>query len=136
MYMIRYRAPYVRTSRSASLSAASSSIYLFFFQAEDGIRATSVTGVQTCALPICSEALVRDCLARIDAREATVRAWAFLDPELALRQARERDRTPARGALHGVPIGVRSEERRVGKSGDGGRGSGIAEKTQGGVRDD
>ena len=23
------------------------------FQAEDGIRATSVTGVQTCALPIC-----------------------------------------------------------------------------------
>src|SRR5437879_8529520 len=27
--------------------------YLFFFQAEDGIRDTSVTGVQTCALPIC-----------------------------------------------------------------------------------
>src|SRR5437763_16258813 len=26
----------------------------FFFQAEDGIRDTSVTGVQTCALPICS----------------------------------------------------------------------------------
>src|SRR5437763_9371649 len=25
---------------------------LFFFQAEDGIRCTSVTGVQTCALPI------------------------------------------------------------------------------------
>src|SRR5437762_9964632 len=25
----------------------------FFFQAEDGIRDTSVTGVQTCALPIC-----------------------------------------------------------------------------------
>ena len=24
----------------------------FFFQAEDGIRDTSVTGVQTCALPI------------------------------------------------------------------------------------
>src|SRR5437762_4545019 len=30
--------------------------YFFFFQAEDGIRDTSVTGVQTCALPI-SEAL-------------------------------------------------------------------------------
>ena len=27
-------------------------IYIFFFQAEDGIRDTSVTGVQTCALPI------------------------------------------------------------------------------------
>ena len=26
--------------------------YFFFFQAEDGIRDTSVTGVQTCALPI------------------------------------------------------------------------------------
>src|SRR5437879_8493806 len=26
---------------------------VFFFQAEDGIRLTSVTGVQTCALPIC-----------------------------------------------------------------------------------
>src|SRR2546430_10953695 len=26
----------------------------FFFQAEDGIRDLTVTGVQTCALPICS----------------------------------------------------------------------------------
>src|SRR5260370_10327416 len=28
--------------------------YVFFFQAEDGIRDSSVTGVQTCALPISS----------------------------------------------------------------------------------
>src|SRR5690606_40695702 len=28
---------------------------LFFFQAEDGIRDFHVTGVQTCALPICLE---------------------------------------------------------------------------------
>src|SRR5437763_16877772 len=28
--------------------------FIFFFQAEDGIRDTSVTGVQTCALPISS----------------------------------------------------------------------------------
>src|SRR5699024_12003702 len=27
--------------------------YAFFFQAEDGIRDRNVTGVQTCALPIC-----------------------------------------------------------------------------------
>src|SRR2546429_993199 len=27
-------------------------LYLFFFQAEDGIRDVAVTGVQTCALPI------------------------------------------------------------------------------------
>src|SRR5437764_4720115 len=31
----------------------------FFFQAEDGIRDTSVTGVQTCALPIFPVARVR-----------------------------------------------------------------------------
>src|SRR5260370_21638184 len=30
---------------------------LFFFQAEDGIRDSSVTGVQTCALPISSRNL-------------------------------------------------------------------------------
>src|SRR5699024_12226728 len=29
----------------------------FFFQAEDGIRDRNVTGVQTCALPICSATL-------------------------------------------------------------------------------
>src|SRR2546427_4187615 len=28
-------------------------IVIFFFQAEDGIRDLTVTGVQTCALPIC-----------------------------------------------------------------------------------
>src|SRR6266446_7433501 len=28
-------------------------MYAFFFQAEDGIRDYKVTGVQTCALPIC-----------------------------------------------------------------------------------
>src|SRR5687768_18018873 len=27
--------------------------FIFFFQAEDGIRDVAVTGVQTCALPIC-----------------------------------------------------------------------------------
>src|SRR2546429_9961753 len=27
-------------------------VYIFFFQAEDGIRDVAVTGVQTCALPI------------------------------------------------------------------------------------
>src|SRR5437868_7908836 len=28
-------------------------LVIFFFQAEDGIRGRNVTGVQTCALPIC-----------------------------------------------------------------------------------
>ena len=35
----------------------------FFFQAEDGIRDTSVTGVQTCALPICFLRLILDGMA-------------------------------------------------------------------------
>src|SRR5436189_1647050 len=35
-------------------------IYVFFFQAEDGIRDTSVTGVQTCALPITIPARISD----------------------------------------------------------------------------
>src|SRR5256886_7400918 len=30
-------------------------VFVFFFQAEDGIRDLTVTGVQTCALPICNE---------------------------------------------------------------------------------
>ena len=33
----------------------------FFFQAEDGIRDWSVTGVQTCALPIWRSACERTC---------------------------------------------------------------------------
>jgi amidase len=53
------------------------------------------------------EAIVRDCLARIDAREGDIHAWASIDPELALRQARELDRAKVRGPLHGVPIGIK-----------------------------
>src|SRR2546430_9017512 len=34
-------------------------LVLFFFQAEDGIRDLTVTGVQTCALPICNLRLPR-----------------------------------------------------------------------------
>src|SRR3989475_3838795 len=34
----------------------------FFFQAEDGIRDLTVTGVQTCALPIWAAARTRRCL--------------------------------------------------------------------------
>src|SRR5699024_10281719 len=30
-------------------------LFFFFFQAEDGIRDRNVTGVQTCALPICTD---------------------------------------------------------------------------------
>src|SRR5690349_23358144 len=35
-------------------------VFFFFFQAEDGIRDLYVTGVQTCALPICPGARIKE----------------------------------------------------------------------------
>lgn len=55
-----------------------------------------------------AEAVVRDCLDHIAEREPTVHAFANIDPDYALTQARALDRMPSsRGALHGVPIGVK-----------------------------
>ncbi len=56
---------------------------------------------------ITSEALVGACLERIEAREKEVGAWQFLDPDLALAQARACDQSAAGGLLHGVPIAVK-----------------------------
>lgn len=56
---------------------------------------------------ITAEQLVRDCLDRIAERDAQVQAWQYLDPELALAQARVLDRGPLRGPLHGIPLGVK-----------------------------
>ena len=53
------------------------------------------------------EAVVRDCVARIDARDNDVKAWVNFDQKLALDQARALDRAPARGPLYGVPIGLK-----------------------------
>lgn len=54
-----------------------------------------------------AEGLVGDCLDRIEARDGEVGAWARIDRELALREARARDREPRRGLLHGIPVGVK-----------------------------
>jgi Asp-tRNA(Asn)/Glu-tRNA(Gln) amidotransferase A subunit family amidase len=54
-----------------------------------------------------SESLTRSCLERIGAREDDVQAWAYIDSELALQQARQRDREPSRGPLHGIPVGIK-----------------------------
>jgi Asp-tRNA(Asn)/Glu-tRNA(Gln) amidotransferase A subunit family amidase len=51
--------------------------------------------------------LVEDCLARIVAREPDLHAWAFVDREIALDQARARDRETPRSPLHGVPVGIK-----------------------------
>jgi amidase len=60
---------------------------------------------------ITSEALVRSCLSRIEAREPNVAAWEYLNPSLAIKQAQERDRLPAdvrtNGFLHGIPVAIK-----------------------------
>ena len=56
---------------------------------------------------ISSEALVRACLSRIEARENVVHAWSALDADGAIAQARACDAGPRRGPLHGVPFGVK-----------------------------
>jgi Asp-tRNA(Asn)/Glu-tRNA(Gln) amidotransferase A subunit family amidase len=53
------------------------------------------------------EELVRSCLKRIASRDATIRAWLRLDPEYVIRRARELDKLPSKGPLHGLPWGVK-----------------------------
>jgi Asp-tRNA(Asn)/Glu-tRNA(Gln) amidotransferase A subunit family amidase len=54
-----------------------------------------------------AEALVNACLERIAARDGELAAWVHLDADAALAQARALDRQPARGPLHGVPVGIK-----------------------------
>ena len=75
--------------------------HLSAVEAVAGIRAGEVT----------SEALVRACLERCDEVEEAVQAWATLDPDYALEQAREADEAHRTGVdlgpLHGVPVGLK-----------------------------
>lgn len=54
-----------------------------------------------------AEALVRACLARIDARETEVGAWECLDRDGALTAARRLEGAAAGGLLRGVPVAVK-----------------------------
>src|SRR5207302_7686014 len=81
----------------------------FFFQAEDGIRDFHVTGVQTCALPICSPRrcnLARRCSGWW---AAAIRVYSCPTPTRS--SPRWSDDAMKRLPLHDE----RSEERRVGK---------------------
>src|SRR2546430_7432400 len=71
--------------------------FFFFFQAEDGIRDLTVTGVQTCALPI----------SRKDPASA-MGSEAALEPASAMASESALESGLASAA-------ARSEERRVGK---------------------
>ena len=61
---------------------------------------------------VTAEQVARRCLDAIAELEPTLQAWAHLDEEAVLEQARERDRQQAEdpasvGLLHGVPVGVK-----------------------------
>src|SRR5205085_4443117 len=90
-------------------------VCFFFFQAEDGIRDLTVTGVQTCALPIFAIIegdlrLLQDGGAeRVKNGEVGAPETDILEGDgLQLIGGRKRDPIPEAG---------RSEERRVGKGG-------------------
>ena len=54
-----------------------------------------------------AEDLVRDCLARIDAREPQVQAWTHVARDAALARAKALDQGTHQGLLHGLPIAVK-----------------------------
>jgi len=53
------------------------------------------------------EARTRALLTQIDAREADIGAWAWLDHAHALMQARTLDAGTVQGSLHGLPVGIK-----------------------------
>src|SRR5437879_10732480 len=84
----------------------SSFFSFFFFQAEDGIRDTSVTGVQTCALPI----------SLAGAQGIHINEIYFVATDARLKDASMAAQIAA-ASLGGdqEEFRQRSEERRVGK---------------------
>ncbi len=70
------------------------------------LSASEIAG-RVAAGEITAEEVVTDCLLRIEARDHAVHAWAFLDPDLALGQARAIDAQAHKGALAGVPVGIK-----------------------------
>ncbi len=82
---------------------------------DDRVDITSLTAAEALAAlregRMSAETLVGACLARIRADEERVQAWAFIDEELALEQARRLDEVRREGhtagPLHGLPVGVK-----------------------------
>src|SRR5688572_32345052 len=87
-------------------------MFFFFFQAEDGIRDLTVTGVQTCALPIYRVGPVRFIDRKSDGTAAVfnVRIEGHVAPDRLIVFAHGLEELRGIDVLHS-----RSEERRVGK---------------------
>src|SRR2546430_9499558 len=85
----------------------------FFFQAEDGIRDLTVTGVQTCALPICKRGSRRQ-----PAPKTALWLWKRVEPWnefYVLLETASWNSIAVRHKHRPRPWTFRSEERRVGK---------------------
>jgi amidase len=67
----------------------------------------TMPAAMTPALTTTSAEAVEACLQRVAERDCEVRAWAFLDPQIARAQAAEADAVEARSPLHGVPVGLK-----------------------------
>src|SRR5207248_8058911 len=94
----------------------------FFFQAEDGIRDRTVTGVQTCALPIWDPAgeVARRALPGHHVQATAAVGQHDVRLAVAVEIGRgDRRRVVRRGYAAGTVV-RRSEERRVGKEWRGG----------------
>src|SRR5256885_557207 len=98
--------------------------FIFWFQAEDGIRDYKGTGVQTCALPIfrCLLGHVETVLVAALARDPAVRAGVVTAQrhDKHVQAGEVREPVIARPRLQRQQLEwqlVRSEERRVGKEG-------------------
>src|SRR5258708_29985134 len=89
--------------------------FIFFFQAEDGIRDDLVTGVQTCALPI-SVDLAQISLAKFENPEALYKVGnnRFKEARDSGTASVGKANHAGRGKLQAKSL-ERSEERRVGK---------------------
>jgi len=75
----------------------------------DELNTLSATEIATgvAAGTFTAEEVTMACLDHIAGREDVVGAWEFVDPELALAQARVVDAAPEKGVMAGVPVGVK-----------------------------
>src|SRR5437867_10505385 len=99
-------------------SAERNIFVFFFFQAEDGIRARTVTGVQTCALPISEErAQLAECRHGIVHLDRRPRDGDDQGGRSRAGTPRAGHAPRSRAGRLGRDRSMRSEERRVGEGG-------------------
>src|SRR3712207_9100345 len=105
--------------------------YVFFFQAEDGIRDIGVTGVQTCALPISEPSVVEDVealaerLGKVDVTIgdragfiANALLFGYLNHAVSMYENRYATREDIDAAMRlgcGLPMGPLADRKSVGE---------------------